>query len=180
MIYGCTSKSFANQRLAADLSSDLTLTSQWGKNWLVTFHLHRSDSELSPVLMNRWPPRGYWASHPTSSEIPIYDPLLKMQVKWSAPCSTPVSTWLLMRCSTFIGARSGKKLSTVTIFGQELSCFDSVQKRLRVLVEEELLFTLQPLSHVRCGEPLIALLLLPWNVLRWIVSPSSTRFDHHS
>lgn len=35
-IYGCTSKNLDDQRLAADLSSDLALTV--GENWLVKFN----------------------------------------------------------------------------------------------------------------------------------------------
>lgn len=49
--------------LAADLSTDLALTAQWRKNWLitftasktkqVTFHHHRKDTEFSRIAMNR-------------------------------------------------------------------------------------------------------------------------------
>lgn len=43
-----------------------------------------------------------------------------MQVKWLAPCNTTGSTLLLILSFDFIRARSGRKWSTVVIFGQDL------------------------------------------------------------
>lgn len=65
MVYGCTSKILNDQILAADHSTDLDLTAQCGKSWLVAFnaaktkpitsHPHRTDPELASIKikMNR-------------------------------------------------------------------------------------------------------------------------------
>lgn len=67
MMYGCTAKTSDSQRLAADLSPDLALTSKWGKTWLlkfkalktklVTFHHCQLDPKLPPVTINGCPLR---------------------------------------------------------------------------------------------------------------------------
>lgn len=128
--YRHTFKSLDDQRLAADISSNPTLTSQRKKkNWLVTFsasktklitfYHHWSNSRTTASHNERMSPsegivplREYWASnlHMISSGTLI---LLKMQVKWSAPCTTWVSPWLLMLSSTFLRTRTGRKWNTV-------------------------------------------------------------------
>lgn len=50
MIYGCISKIVDDQSLTADLSSDLALTAQWEKNWLVTFNASKKQTSDIPSL----------------------------------------------------------------------------------------------------------------------------------
>lgn len=63
MVYGCTLKTLDDQRLVADISSDLVLESQWWENCLVTINAstskrvifpppRRPDEDLTPIMMN--------------------------------------------------------------------------------------------------------------------------------
>lgn len=87
----------------------------------------------------------------------IYDPLLKMHIKWSDLCNALVSTWVLMLPSTFTRVRAGRKWSNVAIFGR----FKRVQKRLRLIVGEKNHFPPPTsLSRARCCESPTTLSLL--------------------
>lgn len=107
----------------------------------------------------------------------ICDPSLKMQIKWSAPCTAPISTWFLMLSSNFIRATADQKWSTVHIFRQELPGpnfpvlieFKSIYKSM--LEKNFPLF----LIHARCGESLITLSLWAWKVLSWTAFLGSIR-----
>lgn len=60
-----------------------------------------------------------------------------------------------------------------------LSSLDRVQKRLCILVGEEVFSTLQPLLQAGRGEPFTTLLLLPWKVFGQTTILSSARFNLH-
>lgn len=95
-VYGCTAKTLDDQSLAADLSSDLDLTAQWGKNLLVTFnvskiklvtfHHHQSGAELPPIAMNRCCLR----------EAPCLEHLLEIQPRSCETHTCWKNSWFLL------------------------------------------------------------------------------------
>ena len=171
-LYGSTSVSVSDQKLATDLSDDLEHVVQWGKTWLVSFnasktklvsfHHHQTDPGFHPVVMD--------AS--TLSESVHLDRLLGLKLtqdlKWNSYISSIAS-----EASKMIGSlyRSRKYLTPSAILylyksqirprmeycchiwagacKSSLSSLDRVQRRLRWLIGEELFNTLQPLSHRR-------------------------------
>lgn len=107
-IYECTSKSLDDQRVAVDLSSDRAPTSQWVKNWLVTF----DDSKIKLVTFHPIGPgtttshnerisraiSDHWASNATHtlSGTDIYELSLKIHEKWTGLCIAPISISLIV------------------------------------------------------------------------------------
>lgn len=61
----------------------------------------------------------YWDSNSfqTSSGSHIYNPSLKMEEKWSAPCTVPKSTRFLLLCFISARVRLNQKWSTAVMFG---------------------------------------------------------------
>lgn len=125
--------------------------------------------------------REYWASksHPISSGTRIYDPLLKMQVKWLAPCIALVSIWILMLSSI----RSKMEYCCHIWLGTAQTWLSWVlsSKASSSPCGRRIFFHLPTsLSQVECGKSLTVLLLLLWKILRWTKFLGSARSNFHS
>lgn len=70
--------------------------------------------------MSSWGGSVPWQNTRLSSRTIICDPSTKWQIKWSTPCTTSISTWLLMLTSTFTRVRVPRKWSTVARLGRQL------------------------------------------------------------
>ena len=171
-VYGHTSKPYDDQTLAADLSSDLDRTDQWGNEWLVTFnasktkllsfHHHRNTPNFPTVRMNGSPLK----------EASCFDRLLGLKftpdLRWNTYIRSVAKATGKMVGSFY---RSKKYLTPPAILylyksqirpkmeyrchlwggaaQSTLTCLDRVQNRLRNLVGDELFSSLEPLSHRR-------------------------------
>ena len=171
-IYGTTSKNVNHSDLAPNLSSDLSVTVQWGTKWLVkfnasktkliSFHHHRDTPVFPPVTMGGM----------TLDESPSLDKLLGLKftpdLKWNSYIASVAKDTARMVGSLY---RSKKFLTPKAILylyksqirpkmeycshiwagssQQALLTLDRVQNRLRGLVGDELFSSLQALSHRR-------------------------------
>ena len=171
-LYGCTSKSIDDEKLASRLSSDLHTIVKWGSKWLitfgakktklVTFHRQHSDPSLPPIYMGDTP----------LPEAPCLDRLLGMMFTPDLRWNTYIQS-VAKSAGKMVGSfyRSRKYLTPEAIIYlyksqirhmieycchiwggaalSSLSCLDRVQNRLRNLVGDDLFNSLQSLSHRR-------------------------------
>lgn len=101
-----TSKFLDDQCLSADLHFDLTLTAQWGDDWLISFNKFKTKPFTSPphrpqtytnydeesYFQRYFLPRSPTVHYRTSKEMRVFVPLQEMPEEWSVPCMDPEYT----------------------------------------------------------------------------------------